>query len=172
MEILNQKLIAGFNWTWLETIPGYPASIYELSFVLKSGGAGPFTIPATASGENYSISRKVLDTQSIPADTYTYYAILENGIDKILYEQGTVTILPNISLQGTDPREYWHRIYDNLKDAYEKLSSREAAEVQLPGGRSVKFADRAQLVKEINHAAVKAGIQKARKNIFARFIDV
>ncbi len=37
----------------------------------------------------------------------------------------------------------------NLKDAYGRLCKREMSEVTLPGGKSIKYAERNQLLKEI-----------------------
>ena len=76
-------------------------------------------------------------------------------------ENSTVTILPN--LEHDDPRGTWTINYENLKSAYERLSSREADEVSLYDGTRVKYADREILLKHMLHAEAKMNEEIGRR---------
>lgn len=61
-------------------------------------------------------------------------------------------------------QEYWLEVYNNLKDAYKRLSSYEVNEISV-NGRVFKYVDRGKLLKELKYAEGKAGLKRAQKRI-------
>jgi hypothetical protein len=57
----------------------------------------------------------------------------------------------------------------NLKAAYSRLCTREVDSVTLPGGKSIKYVDRNQLLKEIKSLETKLGEDTPVPRILERY---
>ena len=64
--------------------------------------------------------------------------------------------------------EYWQDILDNLLDAYKKLSSKEMSSVTIDG-KTITYADRFKLLKEIRIAERKAGVSSKPKRLLESY---
>jgi hypothetical protein len=159
--ITDQTLYAGDSWEWTEEIAGYSSAEYSLKYYLKLKDAPPVKLESAPDGDGFKFSL-VPDKTKIPHGTYNYMRELTKEGFALTYDTGTVTILPNLREANTDARTQWVRIYQNLTDAYERLSSQEVSEVTIDG-KTWKFADRPALIREINNAKVQAGIEGGTK---------
>jgi len=171
LKISNLKLYAGAKWEWTESVSDYASSKYILQIILKYQNNSAITITAAPSGEDHLLQIGASQTTSLPEGDYSYQARFTEKADTsnvTLYEAGIVHIYPDLET-AADARTYWLQIVENLKAAYQKLSSREMKEVTVNGKR-VSYEDRNQLLREIHYAEIKAGIRKGVRKIKARFV--
>ena len=170
LKISSLKRFAGEKWSWQESISDYPSSSYDLKVVLKYQANNAIVINASAAGEDYLIEKIASETSALPSGDYAYQVKLTDKADSdnvILCEDGVIHIYPNLESAG-DARTYCMKQVENLKAAYEKLTSREMKEV-IVNGKRVLYEDRIQLLKEIHNAEIKAGLKKANRKILTRF---
>lgn len=110
------------------------------------------------------------ETTNITPGTYSFQAqAFDNDGNMYFVEAGTIAILPNLAV-ADDTREYWEKIADEAKAAYRTLINNPAQSITLSNGKTITYAKRAELIKTINNAEVKAGIRPARRVTLAKFI--
>jgi hypothetical protein len=172
LKLASLKIINQTTQQWTETLSAYPADQYSLIINFFKDNASKFTLEGTPDGTafNFELSPAEAPYQNVLHGKYTYQAIAsKDGIDYPV-EQGTVVILPNLAFD-TDPRGYWQIVYENLLDAYKRLSSRETKTVNVLG-MTVAYEDRAKLIGEIKKAETKMNQElgkKKNRNIQVRF---
>lgn len=170
----NIKLYAGSLWNWEEDLSDYPAHTYELKLLLRKGSAAVKTITAAADGTKHSFTNPVATTAGYDNGEYSYQMIATNRTDAselVVIDSGTKHIFPLLS-SASDPRTYWERILQNLKDAYETLSSKEADSVNV-NGKTITYKNIDRLITQIKHAEAELAriTGSARPKIFkSRFV--
>lgn len=169
MNITSQLLYAGASWNWIEDLSEYPAPEYTLKFFLKLRNNQTIELTGTAEGSTHKFTVSSATT-NIPNGKYSYQAQAFKDNEMSLVETGSVDILPNLAV-ADDSREYWEQVVDEAKAAYKKLAGQVADQITLSNGKTITFANRAELLKIINNAEVKAGLRKTRRRTFAKFIN-
>lgn len=171
MNLSDLTLYAGTKWAWSEAPAGYLPPDYSLKIYLKLKNAAAIELESTPDGIvgfNFDIPP---ETTNITPGTYSYQAQAFDA-DGVMYfvEAGTIAILPNLAV-AEDTREYWEQVADEAKAAYKTLAGQVAQEITLSNGKTIKYADRAQLLKIINNAEVKAGLKSAKRRTYAKFVN-
>jgi hypothetical protein len=156
MNIDNLTLFAGDTWTWTESLSGFPVDEYTAKVVLKLNGANPVIINASIADGLFTFNYSSAQTSVLTPGLYFYqYVAVKSGLD-YYSASGYVQIRGNVSLAATDMRGKWRQIYDNLMTAYNSMIAAGKVEVSVSiNGRSVTY-DRANLIKEIQYAEMKA----------------
>lgn len=170
LNISNQKPYAGAKVSWTESVADYPASLYTGTAYLKLKDGAVISIEATANGDDH-LFEKTLDASLTPGD-YSYQVRFVEKADETnvkMYEAGVIHIYPDLTAAG-DSRSEWLIIHDNLMDAYTSLSTKETQNVTLYDGTNVTRLDMTDLLKRIHNAAIKAGLKKSTKRIYARYV--
>lgn len=170
MNLSDLTLYAGTRWSWSEAPAGYLPPTYSLKIYLKLKNGVAIELEGTADGTVGFDFEVPPETTNITAGTYSFQAQAFDA-DGVMYfvEAGTIAILPNLSV-ADDTREYWEQVADEAKAAYKTLAGQVAQEITLSNGKIIKYADRAQLLKIINNAEIKAGLKSAKRRTFAKFI--
>jgi len=172
LNISKQKLYAGAKWSWTESVSGYPASLYDLIVYLKRATDAVIIITAVANGDDYTVEHPATST-SITSGDYSYQVRFVEKADPTnikMYEVGVIHIYPDLATPDIDGRSPWMRIYENLMTAYEALSTKQTNQVTLYDGTNVTYNDLTDLLKRIHNAEIKAGLKKANKKTYVRFI--
>lgn len=171
MNLSSLTLYAGTKWSWKEAPVGYLPPNYSLKIYLKLKNNPAIELTSTPDGIIGFDFAVEPGTTNITPGTYSYQAQAFNNAGEMFFvEAGTIAILPNLAV-AADTREYWEQIVDEAKAAYKTLISNPAQSITLSNGKSITYANRAELLKVINNAEVKAGLRPARKVTYAKFIN-
>lgn len=156
MSIDSKKLYAGDTWSWTETLPDFPASEYTAKIILKRNNAAAIIITASIVDDVFNFSYSSANTSAIPAGKYYYqYVAVKSGLD-YYSASGYIEIYANILTTASDMRGQWQQIHDNLLAVYNTMIADGKVEASVTmNGRSVTY-DRANLIKEIQNAEMKA----------------
>jgi hypothetical protein len=171
MNLSDLTLYAGTKWSWSEAPTGYLPPNYSLKIYLKLKNGAAIELPSTPDGTVGFDFEVLPETTNITAGTYTFQAQAFD-VDGVMYfvEAGTIAVLPNLSV-ADDTREYWEQVADEAKAAYKTLAGQVAQSITLSNGQTITFANRAELLKIINNAEIKAGIKSSKRRTFAKFIN-
>jgi hypothetical protein len=168
LNITSQILRAGDSWNWTETIAGYAASDYSLKIYLTNKDcSSPITIEAVTTDGTFALSMTAAATAVIAPGTYDVYYRLTALADEsvtTLPEVLNIEVLPDYSAAGVDTRDYWTRIYENLKAAYERLSQQEVSEVTVDG-KTWKYTQLNDLRKQMLIAGKRSSGKTFHKRI-------
>jgi hypothetical protein len=148
MNIKTQTFVTYTKHQWTETLSDYPASDYSLTITFRKGYDNIKSIQSVADGDSHSLTIEAGDIQV--NGSYQYQAIAEKDGVGYHVESGFVTFMPNLSAEA-DPTTYWQTIYNNYRDAYTRLSSREVASISVLG-QTFTYTDRAEIVRLMKHA--------------------
>lgn len=171
MNLSSLTLYARSKWSWSEAPIGYLPPTYTLKIYLKLKNNASIELESTANGTT-GFNFEVLPVKTnIPPGTYSYQAqAFDSDGNMYFVEAGTIAILPNLAV-ADDTREYWVQVADEAKAAYKTLVNQVADSITLANGKSITYANRAELLKIINNAEIKAGIKSAKRRTFAKFVN-
>lgn len=171
MNLSSLTLYAGTKWSWSEAPTGFLPPDYSLKIYLKLKNNTAIELESTPDGTVGFDFEVLPETTNITPGTYSFQAqAFDSDGNMYFVEAGTIAILPNLSV-ADDTREYWEQVADEAKAAYKTLAGQVAQSVTLSNGKSITYADRAQLLKIINNAEIKAGLKSAKRRTFAKFIN-
>jgi len=159
MNFTKQKLVVNSIWTLSET------TCNKIIFYKDSGNQ--LTIESRDVTPPYTFTITAEDNNKTPG-LYIYQTFL----DGVFVAQGTTKLLPNLET-SEDPRSEWMRIYQNLMNAIESLSSKKAESVTLYDGTQVTYANLDDLMRRANLAEQKmnAELGKSSSKIYrSRFL--
>lgn len=171
MNLSSLTLYAGTKWSWSEAPAGYLPPTYSLKIYLKLKDGPAIELESTDDGIVGFDFEVLPETSNITPGIYSYQAQAfdSNGV-MYFVEAGTIAVLPNLSV-AVDTREYWEQVADEAKAAYKTLAGQVANSITLSNGKTITFANRAELLKIINNAEIKAGLKSAKRRTFAKFIN-
>lgn len=154
MQLTSEILYQSDTWNWSESLTDYPPSTHTLKCYLKKATGDTITLPAEEDDEDSSKHEFTVTaaTTASYVGTYAYQFTVTNisTSEVTTIERGYIEVLPALSA-ASDERGYWAQTFATLQTAYTNMASREFAEIDLPGGKSVKY-DRRQLLRELNIA--------------------
>lgn len=140
--MIPAELTAGLNWSWTASFADYPASVYSLVYTLINA-AGKISITAVASGDDYAISETAGDTAGHAAGVYSYQAVVSNGTDAFLVEEGTVKVRPSFAAaESFDTRSHAQIVLDALEAMIENKASRDQQSINIAGRQISSFSPR------------------------------
>lgn len=145
MEFTSQKLIVNSIWSLSETEAN--------KIIFYKDPSNQFSIDLTGATAPYTATVAAEDNDKAPG-AYLWQAFL----DGVFVDQGSITLLPNLET-STEPRGQWMRIYQNLMDAIEALSTKQTESVTLFDGTQVTYADLSKLIARAENAKVKMEIE-------------
>ena len=171
MNLSSLTLYAGTKWSWSEAPTGYLPPNYSLKIYLKLKNNAALELTSTPDGTTGFDFVVNPEFTNITPGTYSYQAQAFDS-DGIMYfvEAGIIAILLNLAV-AADTREYWEQIADEAKTAYQTLVNQVADSITLSNGKSITYANRAELLKIINNAEIKAGLKSAKRRIYAKFVN-
>jgi hypothetical protein len=156
MNIDNLKLFAGDTWSWSETLPDYSPADYTAKIALKLNGANPVVITASIVDDTFAFSYSSANTSVLTPGLYFYQYIASKSGSDYYSASGYVQVYANILTAASDMRGKWQQIHDNLLSFYNTMIADGKMEVSVSmNGRTVTY-DRANLLKEIQNAEMKA----------------
>lgn len=153
LNIHSENLFAGSDWSWSELLTDYPSTDYNFSIVIKNATADAIVLPGTANADGgFDFSKPAGETSLIIADEYFAQGIVTKISDSTI----TVIDLENISITALlsanqDPRTYWKKVFDTVREAYLRLVNNETIE-ETYNGKTYKFADAGKLRAIMNDA--------------------
>ena len=164
MNISNQNLYNGTDWSWTETIEGRgPGDGWTLQLILKYKNNTALILTSNASGSSFLFEYSAAESALLPAGEYAYqFKHCDDTQVKVL-EFGTVTIQALLS-SAEDSRSDWKQVADNLMEVIKQLSTKECREVEW-NNRKYSFNDLKTLRVEYHTAMKKAGLVPKRKRI-------
>lgn len=170
MNLSSLTLYAGTKWSWKEAPEGFLPPTYSLKIYLKLKNNAAIELESTPDGIVGFDFEITPDITNITPGTYSFQAqAFDSDGNMYFVEAGTIAILPNLAV-AADTREYWEKIADEAKAAYQTLVNQVADSITLSNGKTITFANRKELLKIINNAEVKAGLRSARRVTHAKFI--
>ena len=93
---------AGDSVSWIESLPAYPvADGWALKFRLLWQTGTAVNIATTGSGTDYTVTLAPSDTASWAAGSATLISWVEKTGKRILLEQESVTVLPDLAIAAT-----------------------------------------------------------------------
>ena len=149
MEFTSQKLVVNSIWSLSETTAN------KIIFYKDAGNQ--FTVDLTGATAPYTATVAAADNEKAPG-AYLWQAFL----DGVFVDQGTITLLPNLET-STEPRGQWMRVYQNLMNAIEALSSKQAESVSLFDGTQVTYADISKLIARAENAKTNMEIEIGKR---------
>lgn len=167
MNITNQKLYAGDKWNWIEQLPEYPSTSYTLKLYLKYQDNDTITITASSSGSDHVCSYAASSSAALTAGNYKYHFTVTEKADTdnvITIEQGSVYIFPNLATI-TDERTNLEKIKDSIDAVLESRASKEQEDIELPGGKKIKYLSLTELIKAKNQIESQIRSERRKERI-------
>lgn len=149
MNFTSQKLIVNSIWSLSET------TCNKIIFYKDAGNQ--LTIESADVTSPYTFTIAAADNNKAPG-MYIWQAFL----DGVYVDQGTIQLLPNLET-SEDPRGQWMRIYQNLMNAIEALSTKQAESVSLYDGTQVTYKDLSKLVARAENAKAHMEIEIGKR---------
>lgn len=175
------ELVAGDTWEWTRDVSAtYPASTWSAVYYLENA-AGTIAIPASASGDLFSVSVAAADTAAYRPGRYRWRLAVTSGAVRKIAESGWTEVEANPAAAGfLDVRSHCRRMLEAVEAALEKratddqldllsssLGSRSAAR---DIGKLVELRSQYQLEVKAEDAKERlaAGLGNPRR-VFVRF---
>lgn len=95
-EKVPNSFTVGESFSWTKEFSLYPASEWDLTYHFRGVGQG-FDVDATADGDAFELSALSSQTTDCTAGTYSFQAFVTKDDEKILVDQGTIRIHPNLA---------------------------------------------------------------------------
>lgn len=170
-----QKLIVGDFWGWKrEDIVGdYPTGSHTLtySFRLLSSAATEITLGSSQIAESataYTVTVPSSTTDDYTKGDYIWQEYISNSSNRVVINEGYVTLESNLDADATDPRSFWNKVLDATNAMLENRASIDQSSMSI-AGRSLSrmpiselflLRDRAQYQtnKEKNKARIAKGL--------------
>jgi len=171
-SLLNQPQthIAGDTLTFTEQFADYPASDgWAAKWYLL--GTNPVNYTADVDGDAFTWTITAAQTAAWPAGQYKSFIRLTKGVEAHTLNESFVTVKLNVATVGTgyDPRSDLRIMYDSVKEAVKKLSSKEVLSysVVTPAGsqRSVTYKDLPELITQMHSLARSVRIEERELGI-------
>lgn len=153
LQINQEKLFAGSTWSWQELLSDYPSTTYNLSIIIKNYTSNAIVLSGVAnSDEGFNFSKSSAETTNIAAGIYYAQAVFTKKSDNTI----TVLDLEDVNITALlsanqDPRTYWKKVFDTVRDAYLRLVNEEVTEVSY-NGKTYKYQDAGKLRAIMNDA--------------------
>ena len=146
------SVTAGDTFTWVKSIPGYPASEgWALSYVLINATSN-IPLITTAAGDDYLVAISASATAAYAAGDYAWKSVVSKGAERYTVGSGRITIAPNIAALATlDNRSPARKALEALESAYVAYVSNgqgHIAEYEI-AGRRMKFRNAAEIWQQI-----------------------
>lgn len=175
-----ESFIAGDTWQWTRSLADYPASTWTLTYRARSR-EGEFSITASASGSDHSITVAKATTAAYKAGLYAWIAQVTDGTTRTTVASGLWTVAPDPASTGAgfDPRSHARKVLEAIEAIIEGRATKSQLEYSI-GGRSVKHMTHADLLvarsryasevaAEDRAAAIARGLGVAPSGIRVRF---
>lgn len=167
------QLQVGDTWRWTESIPDYPASAgWTLTFSLYRYGQSVIQIPASVSGDGFSISIPASTTTGKAAGSWQWTAYVSKGTDRFTVETGTVKLKPDLAAatSTTDLRTDDEKILDALIATQQRRATKEQESMQI-AGRAIRYLAPDELERMIGVYTYKVKAQQGRlrRTVLTRF---
>lgn len=162
---------AGDLVSWSKSLADYPANAgWSLAYTLINATT-KITINAGASGADHLVSVAAGTTGSYTAGDYTWMARVTKGSEVYTIDQGSLTILPNLSALATfDGRSHAKVMVEAIEAAIQGRASALQLRYQI-NGRSIEYLNPTDLIKwlsfyraEVAKEANAETIRKTGKN--------
>lgn len=154
-------LVLGDLWTWERTIPDYPASSYDLSYVFykEQTPAVRFSIAATADGDTFVVEET--DTNTHVAGDYAWSSFLTNtDSERILFERGRTEVKDDPLTATGDLRSHARKCLESIEAVLEGRASNDVLSYAI-GNRQLGKTPIADLLKMRDYYAAKVREEEA-----------
>lgn len=105
---------AGNTWQWTRALAQYPAPTWTLTYRAVNADSA-FTLTATTEGSAHAVKASPTTTAEIGPGRYDWIAQVSNGEDVFIVDEGSLTVLPDLSEVAThDGRSQARRILEAI----------------------------------------------------------
>jgi hypothetical protein len=156
---------AGDTVQWTKTLADYPATLWDLSYVLNGAEGVKKDIVVTDSGNSFACKLPATKTKDYTAGMYQLISSVTDGTDRYSLEPIIVTVLPDkaAATTGTDARSQYQQELDAINAALLDYASNPAEEVTV-NGRMVRISSIVQLKAYRNDLRSLLAKEKRREN--------
>jgi len=167
LQIEKQKLVAGVDWDWEESVADYPASTHSLKYLLKRANEITITLTATADGDAHVFEIDRTLTAAYPKGYYIYQAIVTSLTDAAdvheVGEPGLIQVFPDLTTEP-DPRTFPVKMIDAYETALYALAQKTMSSVSIEG-HTYTYKDEDKLLERLNYWERKAGKFKRKRTL-------
>lgn len=164
MNIDGKIFVAGTRWVWEENPSNYPASSFRLVLTIRKSNSSPISFDSILYEGGFRFSINAVES-AIAHGEYSYQirAIsLDDETEVYQIWRGVIDVLPDLAAEA-DPRGPWTKLYDALSSALSTWGGSNIVSVSV-NGRSVTYADKGSLTRDMNHAKVKSEIEQGKRS--------
>jgi hypothetical protein len=143
-----QAARAGITWQWTRQLTDYPASTWALTYWFKqlAAAGAKFSIVATASGDDHSVSVAAATTGAYTAGDYSWVAVVSSGSEAFEVDSGTLDLQPKYSVDAAlDDRSHARKVLTAIEAVIESRATKDQEEYTI-NNRSLKRTPLAELL--------------------------
>lgn len=173
MQILKEKLIAGADWSFEESIPDYSSVDYDAKYILKRGTDQPFEIDSVDQDSGFSFLVDATENGDLTAGFYVCTLQVISKTDETDFkniDQDVVEILPNIQVVS-DGRSFALKMVEKLQTQLLLLSDQVYNQIALEDGKSLILNKMNEVRNELQLWESKAGLTKGGRVRRIKFIN-
>lgn len=155
------RIYSGDTVTWVETLSGYPASDgWSLTYYFKQAAETPVPIPATGSGDTYSVLIGASTSGLMNPGTYSWTSRVSKGEVVQTIGFGTMAVTPDPT-RAYDARSHAEKGLEAVTAALEGRLSDPVTEYEVDGLK-VKHMSHKELLelRTLYSAMVRRGLGK------------
>lgn len=116
---------AGDTWMWTRTLADFPATSWDLTYILISASA-KITITASADGENHAVSVPASTTAAYPDGRYDWTSYVSDGTDRHSVDAGSMEVLPDLAVASAyDGRSHARKMLEAIESIIEGRATAE-----------------------------------------------
>ena len=165
MLLAPGKIRAGETTAWTLSLAAYPASEWTLKLNATTP-THPFSITATADGDSHQLQLTAAESAAIPAGTYHYNLVVEQGegaeLVRQFVEAGDLVVEALVGgVTAADARTWAKKHLDALEAAIAEFDTTGALRTSYSvDGRSVSFASLREMMDERDKARAEVAREK------------
>ena len=116
---------AGDTWMWTLALADFPATSWELTYILVSATA-KITITASADGENHAVDVAAATTAAYAAGRYDWTSYVSDGTDRHSVGAGSMEVLPDLAVASAyDGRSHARKMLEAIEAILEGRATNE-----------------------------------------------
>lgn len=143
------EIYAGERWWWKRSFTDYPASAgWVLTYYFVHPTITKVTIAASADTDDYEVDVAPATTAAYTAGDYNWVAFIEKSLEKYKVDEGTLTILADISAAGVttlDDRSHAVKTLAYIETAIEGNATKDIQSYSIEG-RSISRYSKDELM--------------------------
>jgi hypothetical protein len=146
---IPSTLRAGDSWSWVDSLPDYPAPTWDLVYNFR--GPQAFTVTASDSGSDHALAAAATATAVYKAGVYDWIARVNDGTNYKTIGSGRLTVEPDLANAAVEYRSFWRQVLDELEPVILGRASTDQLSMSI-AGRSLQRMSWDELLKVYDRA--------------------